>query len=221
MRTMLSRLLASGAITAGLLLATGAPAAAQTTIDIDPGSTNKTATEVRQECSPGLGGGPYVGQDVWVFNLPGDPQLTGVFESVTATFDTPNGPLTVTIPDDGGAIVNNMGTSKAWIILPAGYTLLDATAVISGSADFFVLTHTCAALQPTPTPTPTGQPTPTATPTQPPTPTSTPSGQPTPTKTHLPVTGDSSISTLVPLLTLGMASIVTGAALLCLRRRRS
>ncbi|XTZ14006.1 LPXTG cell wall anchor domain-containing protein [Micromonospora echinospora] len=113
----------------------------------------------------------------------------------------------------------------AWIRLPAGYTLVDATAVISGSADFFVLTHTCAAVQPTPTPTPTptGQPTPTptATPTQPPTPTSTPTGQPTPTKTHLPVTGESSISTLVPLLTLGTASIVTGAALLFLRRRRS
>ncbi|WP_285792198.1 hypothetical protein [Micromonospora sp. NBRC 101691] len=225
MRTMLSRLLASGAITAGLLLATGAPAAAQTTIDINPGNVPTTAAEVTQVCDPNLGGGPYVGQDVWVFNLPGDQQTAGVFESVTATFDTPNGPLTVTIPDDGGAIVNTMGTSKAWIRLPAGYTLLDATAVISGSADFFVLTHTCAALQPTPTPTPTptGQPTPTptATPTQPPTPTSTPSGQPTPTRTHLPVTGESSISTLVPLLTLGMASIVTGAALLCLRRRRS
>ncbi|MFE0589532.1 hypothetical protein [Micromonospora echinospora] len=221
MRTMLSRLLAGGAITAGLLLATGAPAAAQTTIDINPGSTNKTATQVTQMCVPGLGGGPYEDQDVWVFNLPGDPQITGVFESVTATFDTPNGPLTVTIPDDGGAIVNTMGTSKAWIRLPAGYTLLDATAVISGSADFFVLTHTCAAVQPTPTPTGQPTPTPTATPTQPPTPTSTPSGQPTPTKTHLPVTGESSISTLVPLLTLGMASIVTGAALLCLRRRRS
>ncbi|MEV0330480.1 hypothetical protein AB0H63_29090 [Micromonospora echinospora] len=162
-----------------------------------------------------------MGEDVWVFNLPGDQQISGVFESVTATFDTPSGPLTVTIPDGGGAIVNNMGTSKAWIRLPAGYTLLDATAVISGSADSFVLTHTCAASQPTPTPTGQPIPTPTATPTQPPAPTSAPTGQPTPTKTQLPVTGESSISTLGPLLTLGMASIVTGAALLCLRRRRS
>ncbi|WP_428963116.1 DUF7507 domain-containing protein [Micromonospora fluostatini] len=32
--------------------------------------------------------------------------------------------------------------------MPAGWTLLNATAVISGTADFFVLTHTCAASSP-------------------------------------------------------------------------
>ncbi|MFI6825048.1 LPXTG cell wall anchor domain-containing protein [Micromonospora sp. NPDC050187] len=233
MRTMLTRSLALGAIAVGLLLTTGTPAAAQTTININPGNVPTTAAEFTQECDPNLGGGPYPGEDVWVFNLPGNPNTSGVFESVTATFDTPNGPLTVTIPDDGGAIVNDMGTSKAWIRLPAGFTLVDATAVISGTAEFFVLTHTCADVQPTPTPTPTptGQPTPTptVTPTQPPTPTptptgqptSTPTGQPTPTKTQLPVTGVSGMSTLAPLLTLGIAFVLTGAALVGLRRRRS
>ncbi|SCL18426.1 LPXTG cell wall anchor domain-containing protein [Micromonospora inyonensis] len=240
MRTQLSRALAVGAIAAGLLLSTGAPAAAQTTIDINPGNVPSNATDFPQNCDPNLGGGPYPGEDVWVFNLPGDPETSGVFESVTATFDTPDGPLTVTIPDDGGAIVNNMGTSKAWIRVPAGATLVEATAVISGMADFFVLSSTCAALQPTPTPTatptqpPTPTPTPTATPTQPPTPTptatptqpptptptATSSVQPTPTKTHLPVTGVSSSSTLVPLVTLGVGAILMGATLLGLRRRR-
>ncbi|BCL15541.1 LPXTG cell wall anchor domain-containing protein [Micromonospora sagamiensis] len=244
MRTQLSRALAVGAIAAGLLLSTGAPAAAQTTIDINPGNVPSNASDFPQDCNPSLGGGPYSGEDVWVFNLPGNPETSGVFESVTATFDTPEGPLTVTIPDDGGAIVNNMGTSKAWIRVPAGSTLVEATAVISGMADFFVVSHTCAAAQPTPTPTPTvtptqpPTPTPTATPTQPPTPTPTPtptatptqpptptptatsSVQPTPTKTHLPVTGVSSSSTLVPLVTLGVGAILMGATLLGLRRRR-
>ncbi|SCL36478.1 hypothetical protein GA0074692_4362 [Micromonospora pallida] len=211
MRHKLIRSLTLGVVAAGLLLSAGAPAAAQTTIDIDPGNVPTTAAQYTQNCDPNLGGGPYPDQDVWVFNLPGEPAVSGVFESVTATFTTPDGSLTVTIPDDGGEIVNGMGTSKAWIRLPAGYTLVDATADISGLADFFVLTHTCAAMQPTPTATPTRQPTPTFTPT----------GQPTPTTTHLPVTGTSSTSTLVPLLALGLGAIVTGGALLSLRRRRS
>ncbi|GHJ51167.1 hypothetical protein Nm8I071_04740 [Nonomuraea sp. TT08I-71] len=67
---------------------------------------------------------------------------------MTATFSTPSGEVKLTIPDDGGAIVNNLGTSKAWIRVPAGWTLTDATAVISGTASEFVLTHTCAASNP-------------------------------------------------------------------------
>ncbi|MFC0096224.1 hypothetical protein ACFFKH_01615 [Micromonospora marina] len=91
-------------------------------------------------------GPPFADEDVWVFNLPGNQATTGTFQTITATFSTPGGPVTRTIPTDpNSAIVNDLGTSKAWIRTPAGWTLTGATAVISGTARFFVLTHTCAA----------------------------------------------------------------------------
>ncbi|WP_229400479.1 hypothetical protein, partial [Micromonospora okii] len=143
------RLAAFALLVGALLLAAGSPAAADSTININPGNVPTTAAQFRQECSPNLGGGPYADEDVWVFNLPGNQTTSGNFLSVTATFSTPTGTVTRTIPTDpNSAIVNNLGTSKAWIRLPAGWTLTGATAVISGEADFFVLTHTCAASNP-------------------------------------------------------------------------
>ncbi|WP_405116192.1 LPXTG cell wall anchor domain-containing protein [Micromonospora sp. NBC_01405] len=143
------RLAAFTLLAGALLLAAGSPAVAASTIDINPGNVPTTAAQFTQNCDPNLGGGPFPNEDVWVFNLPGNPQTSGNFQSVTATFSTPSGTVTRTIPTDpNSAIVNGMGTSKAWIRLPAGWTLTGATAVISGSADFFVLTHTCAAKPP-------------------------------------------------------------------------
>jgi hypothetical protein len=125
------------------------PTAQQTTITIRPQQVPVFAADATQDCDPNLGGGPYAGQDVWVFNLP-EPNESGDFLSVTATFSTPDGDVTVTIPDNGGEIVTDMGTSKAWIILPAGWQLTGATADITGDVDpetfHFVLTHTCAAV---------------------------------------------------------------------------
>lgn len=141
--------LAAFALLAGALLLGGSPALAAETISISPGNVPTTAAQVTQNCDPNLGGGPFANEDVWVFNLPGDPQTSGTFLSVTATFSTPGGAVTRTIPTDpNSAIVNDMGTSKAWIRVPAGWTLTGATAVISGTGDFFVLTHTCAASSP-------------------------------------------------------------------------
>lgn len=141
-----SRLAALALLAGAFVLMAGSPALADETISINPGIVPATAGDFTQDCDPNLGGGPYPGEDVWVFNLPGNPQTTGRFLSVTATFDTQSGPFTRTIPTDpNSAIVNNMGTSKAWIRLPAGWTLTSATAVISGRANFFVVSHTCAA----------------------------------------------------------------------------
>jgi hypothetical protein len=134
-----------------LLLGPASPAMAESTININPGNVPATAARFAQDCTPNLGGGPLPDQDVSLFNLPGDPRTTGVFTSLTAAFDTPDGPRTVTIPTDGGGIVNDMGTSRAWLRSPAGWTLTGATAQISGTAEFFVLNATCAASDPTPT----------------------------------------------------------------------
>lgn len=188
--------LAALTVAAGMLLfGSGAPALAQTTININPGNVPTTAADFQnQECVPNLGGNPVPNRDVWAFDLPGDPQTTGVFESVTATFQTPNGQQTVTIPTDGGAIVNDTGTSKAWIRLPAGWTLTGATAEITGTANFFVLTHTCPA-----------------------------SGKPSASssKTHLPVTSSSENGSLLGLTVLGVGAVALGTLLIARYRRRN
>jgi LPXTG-motif cell wall-anchored protein len=129
------------AVVGGLVIAS--PASADTKIPINPGNVPATASAYgTHDCDKNFGGGPYPDKDVWVFVLPGDGDKVGDFVSVTATFGA-NG--TVTIPADGGAIVTDKGTSKAWVTTPAGWTLTAASATITGSADKFNLTHTCPA----------------------------------------------------------------------------
>jgi LPXTG-motif cell wall-anchored protein len=137
-------------------LAAASPAWADTKVNINPGNVPTTASAYgAPDCDKNFGGGPYKGSDVWVFVLPGNQNKVGDFVSVTATFGA-NG--TLQIPADGGGIVTDKGTSKAWITTPAGWTLTGASAVITGTADKFNLTHTCPAggggQTPTPTPTP-------------------------------------------------------------------
>jgi LPXTG-motif cell wall-anchored protein len=129
------------AVVGGLVIAS--PASADTKIPINPGNVPATASAYgTHDCDKNFGGGPYPDKDVWVFVLPGNGDKVGDFVSVTATFGA-NG--TVTIPADGGAIVTDKGTSKAWVTTPAGWTLTAASATITGSADKFNLTHTCPA----------------------------------------------------------------------------
>lgn len=134
------------AFAAVVLTGLASPVWANMTININPGNLNgKTADKwATQECSTQMGGGPYAGKDVWVFNLPGNHDTTGDFLSLTITFNTPGGDTVKTIlgPDSGIVLV---GHSKAWIAVPTGWTLKAASAVISGTADQFVLTHTCPA----------------------------------------------------------------------------
>jgi LPXTG-motif cell wall-anchored protein len=154
--------IAAGAGTAVVVgLATASPAWADTTIGVNPGNVPTTASAYgTHDCDENFGGGPYPGSDVWVFVLPGNGDTVGDFVSVTATFGA-NG--TLTIPADGGAVVTDKGASKAWITTPAGWTLTGASAVITGTAAKFNLTHTCPAgggVQ-TSAPTPSGSATPT------------------------------------------------------------
>lgn len=125
-------------------LGPGGVAWADTTININEGNVPTTAAGFKnQDCDPNQGGGPFPGKDVWVFVLPGNHNTTGDFVSVTADFGT-NGSITITAADDPGNFDNGgPHTSKAWIVTPAGWTLEDASAVITGTADKFNLTHTC------------------------------------------------------------------------------
>ncbi|MEW2375721.1 hypothetical protein AB0883_06395 [Micromonospora sp. NPDC047812] len=228
MRVRLVRLVAVGAAVGAMLLGAAGTAQAQpqpgaTTISINPGNVPTTAAEAPQDCDPTLGGGPYEDRDVWVFNL---PDADRDFVSVTATFSIPNnGTTTVTIPDAEDSAIVRQGTSKAWVILPEGWTLVSATAVVTGEPEpglQFVLTGACAA-----SPSPTGSPTatPTTTPTASPTasPTRTPTGSPTasPTKSELPITGVSGTGTLLPVTALGLVAVALGAFFLVAHRRRN
>jgi LPXTG-motif cell wall-anchored protein len=141
--TWLGRLATTAGATAVLGLAVASPAWATTTISINPGNVPTTAAGYdTHDCDPNFGGGPYADRDVWIFVLPGQ---SGDFVSVQATFSTPGGSVSLTIDADGGAIVDDKGTSKAWIDTSAGWTLTGATAVITGTGDKFNLTHTCPA----------------------------------------------------------------------------
>lgn len=136
----------AAAFAAVVLFGLSSPAQANMTININPGNLtgNPAAQWSTKECSSQLGGGPYADKDVWVFNLPGNHDTTGDFVSLALTFNTPDGDAVKAIPgpDSGIEVV---GHSKAWIAVPAGWTLKAASAVISGTADQFVLTHTCPA----------------------------------------------------------------------------
>jgi LPXTG-motif cell wall-anchored protein len=155
---------AAAAVLAGW--ATASPALADTTVTVNPGNVPTTAAGYgTHDCDENFGGGPHKDADVWVFVPPGNHDRTGDFVSVAATFG-PNG--TLTIPADGGAVVTDKGASKAWITTPAGWTLTGASAVITGTAAKFNLTHTCPAgggqtSSPSPKPSDSASPSPSAT----------------------------------------------------------
>jgi hypothetical protein len=210
---------------AAAVLAFAAPAAANSTIDINSGNVPKLAKDATQDCRS-QGPGQFSDADTWVFVLP-DKDL-GTFVSITAHFTEPPAatPHDVTITaavDTGSFDQGGADTAKAWITTPAGWTLTGASAEVTGTIDpeaqptpKFNLTHACAAGGVTPSPTPTKPddggddetPTPPAT-----TPAVTPPGD----GGSLPVTGVA----LTGIITAGVLLAGGGAALLVVHRRKS
>ena len=156
---MLRRLWLAAAVATGVTLLGAVPAAAESTVVLNRGNIlagGTLAARVGQGCE--VGGGPYTDRDVWVFILPGTHSATGDFVSVTLSMDTDGdsrGDVAKNIPDDGGGFVNGGSqAAKAYIALPAGWRLMDATAQITGTADKLNLTHACAAAAASPSATP-------------------------------------------------------------------
>jgi hypothetical protein len=212
-----------GAIAAAVLGFSG-PAWAVSTININPGNVPTTAAGFNNhECDANFGGGPFPGQDVWVFVLPGNHATSGDFLSLTADFNG-NGSITITTAMNPGNFSNGgPATSKAFIIAPAGFTLTGASAIITGTADSFNLTHTCPASgspTPSPTVTPTGSPTPTPTPTV--TPTATPTRTATVPTGAVKAGGGGSQSSGGLVWGLGALTVAAGgvSTLMLFRRRR-
>lgn len=167
-----ARVLAAAA--AGFVIALPAAAWADTNATITSGDVPATAEEATRMCAPSLGGGPFPGQDVWVFAL---PQIARDFVSITASFSTDADlaiDATRSAPADGG-IADESGTSRGWILAPAGWTLITATAVVtsvghdSGGGVSFNLIHACPAAGQTsgPSPSRTAGPSPSASATAP------------------------------------------------------
>lgn len=98
------------------------------------------------------------GKDGFVFVL---PKNDANFVSLTLSFrDLANHDVTILIPNPADAYpdgITSNGTSKAWVVVPSGWTLLDGTAVVDNDntkAEDFNLTHTCPGTTVTPSPTP-------------------------------------------------------------------
>jgi LPXTG-motif cell wall-anchored protein len=150
---MLSRWLPRAVVIAAaatLTLFAAAPASAAVTEDVPlkTGHLGKTAGDFEQECDANQGGAsPTEGFDVWVFNA-----RSGEFVEVRVTFDGGAGPNEdVVIPDvDQAPYANGIasnGSDKAWVKVPAGWTIVSAEADIDWGdqqpKSDFVVTHTC------------------------------------------------------------------------------
>jgi LPXTG-motif cell wall-anchored protein len=227
----LSRFALPAALIAGALFTATSAAWANNTISINSGNVPAYAATYKpdqQNCDPKLGGGPYSDKDVWVFILPGPQSTSGDFVSVTLHFDTNADNIadtTLVIDTDGGGFVNGgPEASKAFIAVTAGYQLIDATAVITGTADQFTLSHTCPANGQTPSPSPSASATTPGDGGSPSTsgsvPNETTPGEPTTpvttTTPGLPVTG----TAVGGIVLAGTAMVAVGIALLVARRRR-
>ncbi|WP_153025490.1 LPXTG cell wall anchor domain-containing protein [Glycomyces albidus] len=133
---------------AGLLgsIALASPAqAAVATIPINDGNVPTTAAEFGDQSCDQVPDDIAATEDGWVFVLPAAAGAEGNFISVTATFEDAEGDEHVLTTDEDGGIVSGSGDNKAYIITPAGWTLVDAEAEVNDPDEGaqFNLTHTC------------------------------------------------------------------------------
>jgi hypothetical protein len=213
-RSLKTGLAAAAGLAAALALATPAQAE-EVIILINRGNIPTTAADFETQSCDNL---PDLAddEDGWVFVLPASAGAEGNFISITATYaDETGAERTRTTGNDGG-IVSGSGDNKAYIITPAGWTLLDADALVNDPDEgaFFNLTHACAG---TPGEEPSSE-----EPSSPTEESSSPGGEsPTestsPATPALPVTGPP--TALV--LTSAAALAAAGAVLLMIQRRRA
>ncbi len=181
------------AVAATACLAFTTPALASSTIPLNPDHKGSTAAKFQQQCSDDRFAGKAGDQDGWHFVLP--DKEAGDFKTLNLTFT--NGPTTVQvkIPDSSDAYPDFFYKAgdrvmHAYLFTPAGWTLADGSALISGEGKKlkFNLSHTCAGkpASPSPSPSPTQEsPRPTPSPTQ---------GEESPTPTPSPTQGEESPS---------------------------
>jgi hypothetical protein len=161
-----------------LLAAT--PASASSTLPLHSAHRGTTAAAFgNHSCDqiPVANQGPN--SDGFVFVLPGNDAH---FLTLTLTFRTIGGSqITVSIPNPSDPYpdgITTNGASKAWVVVPSGWTLLDGSATVDNEttkAKFFNLTHTCVGSGGSPSPSPS----PSKSPSSSPSPSHSPSASPT------------------------------------------
>ncbi|HEX2142975.1 MAG TPA: LPXTG cell wall anchor domain-containing protein [Glycomyces sp.] len=127
------------------------------TIQINPGNVPTTAAGFEDQDCDQVPDDVEDDQDGWVFVLPSQMGAMGEFEEVRAVFEDADGNEQLRNSTHHGGIDDGPGTSKAYIITPAGWTLISAEADVTGvdSADTqFNLTHTCPGSEVPTTPSP-------------------------------------------------------------------
>jgi hypothetical protein len=227
--SLLRALIPAGAATTVLLL--GSPAVAATTLPLHSAHRNTTAAGFSSHsCDqvPKENQGP--GLDGFVFVLPSNDAN---FVSLTLTFKNTSGSsVTIKVPDASDSYpdgITTNGTSKAYVVVPAGWTLVDGVATVDNDgtkADDFNLTHTCVGAGSTPSPSAPPSTSPSPSISVSPSKSAPPSSSSSPAVSVSPSTGSGGGS--LPLtgvaiggMTLtGAALVAGGAALLMVRRRR-
>jgi LPXTG-motif cell wall-anchored protein len=143
-RRTLGRALTSVAAGAACL-AFAAPAWADGGVPLH--QTDVKAASFTQDCDDPRFDNLPEGYDGWHFVLP--DRASGDFVSLTLSFTNGDGLVTVNIPDAGDAYPDAFYPADgriihAYLFTPAGWTLNSGAAKITGTAEFFNLSHTCA-----------------------------------------------------------------------------
>jgi LPXTG-motif cell wall-anchored protein len=149
-----------GAAAAGLAgavaLAFAVPALAgdTTVIQINDGNVPTTAAGFKPNNCDQIPEDTAAWLDGWVFVLPDSVKAEGNFEYIEAVFQDEDGTVLRYDTGSDGGIVSGSGNNKAYIVTPAGLTLIDAEAGVklkdgkgNGKEPEFNLTHTCPATE--------------------------------------------------------------------------
>ena len=150
---MVSRWLRRAVVTAAvasLWIFAATPASADVTpnVPLRSGHIGELAGQFEFVCDANQGGGEVIpGKDIWVFNA-----RSGEFVEVRVTFDGGAGDnVDVVIEGPQDPYPNGIasaGSDKAWVVVPAGWTIVSAVADIDWgdkpAKNDFVVTHTCA-----------------------------------------------------------------------------
>lgn len=128
------------------------------TVLLNSGQVNKGADDFENKCDNVPGGTVPAGFDGWVFVLPGSAGPDGGdFVSLTLKFKDAQGEGHDVLIDSGGATIdgktvdgglivkaNAQDTSKAWVQIPDGWTIVKGSAEATAKhGEFFNVTHVC------------------------------------------------------------------------------
>jgi hypothetical protein len=149
---------AGAGLTGAIALAFAVPALADgyDTISINPGNVPTTAAGFSDRSCDQIPDSTAAWLDGWVFVLPNSVPAEGNFKYIEAVFQDEDGNVLRYDTNADGGIVSGSGDNKAYIITPAGLTLIDADAEVDlveddkkkgGKEPQFNLTHTCPATE--------------------------------------------------------------------------